>query len=69
MNPILAIVPAWVSNPLNIAVAIALIVLTVAALLMRSRRPWLVRIQRKPLLTANETELPITRRLGRPKNI
>jgi hypothetical protein len=42
-------------DPLNIGVAVALIVLAFA-LLFRSRTPWLARIKPKSLLTANETE-------------
>jgi hypothetical protein len=42
--------------PLILAVAVALIALTVAAFFMRSRKSWLAHIQRKPLMTPNETE-------------
>ena len=42
-------------EPLIIA-ALALLAFTAAVFLFRSRKPWLARLQRKPLLTANEAE-------------
>lgn len=42
--------------PLIFVAMAALLVLAVAAALLRGRRPWLARIQRKPLMTANEKE-------------
>jgi hypothetical protein len=46
----------FLSDPVNIGAALALIALIAAALLLRTRKPWLARIQPKPLLTANENE-------------
>ena len=43
-------------EPGNIVAAIAVIIVIAAAVVLRSRKPWLARIQRKPLLTVNETE-------------
>jgi hypothetical protein len=44
------------ADPLTLAAIAALIVLALVLLLFRARTPWLARIQRKALLTANETE-------------
>ena len=46
----------FLTDPINIAAGVALIVLMVAALFLPSRKPWLARIRSKPLLTGNETE-------------
>jgi hypothetical protein len=45
-----------IADPPNLAALAALIALAVAFLLVRRRQPWLARIQRKALLTPNETE-------------
>jgi len=47
---------AILTDPLNLAALAALIVLAVAFFLLRASKPWLARIQRKALLTPNETE-------------
>jgi hypothetical protein len=44
------------SDPLNIVALLALVVLIAAAVILRTRKPWLARIRSKPLLTGNETE-------------
>lgn len=46
----------FLADPLNVAGVAVLIVLAVALLLVRGRKSWLARIQRKSLLTSNETE-------------
>ena len=43
-------------EPVNILAAVAVIIVIVAAVVLRSRKPWLAHIRRKPLLTVNETE-------------
>jgi hypothetical protein len=56
MNSTLAALEPILTDPLNLAALAALIALTLALLLLRGRKPWLARIQRKALLTPNETE-------------
>jgi hypothetical protein len=55
MPGLLAAYP-FLNDPMNIGAAIALIALVVAAVILRSGKPSLARIQPKPLLTANENE-------------
>jgi hypothetical protein len=52
----LAAVESIIADPLNLAALSALVALAVAFFLVRRRQPWLARIQRKALLTPNETE-------------
>jgi Protein of unknown function (DUF2726) len=52
----LTALPPILTDPLNLAALAALIALTLALFLLRSRKSWLARIQRKALLTSNETE-------------
>jgi hypothetical protein len=46
----------FLADQLNVAAIAALIVLAMVLFLVRSRKSWLAHIQRKPLLTPNETE-------------
>jgi len=46
----------FLADPLNLAAIAALFGVAAALLLVRSWKPWLTRLQRKPLLTPNETE-------------
>ena len=50
------VLPTILDIPLLIVVLFGLLVLTGAALFVRSKRSWLTRIQSKPLLTPNERE-------------
>jgi very-short-patch-repair endonuclease len=43
-------------GPLFAAVVVAAILLALGAALVRGRKPWLARIQRKPMMSANEKE-------------
>jgi Protein of unknown function (DUF2726) len=56
MTASLAALYPILTDPLNLAATAALIVLALAFLVLRGRKPWLARIQRKALLTSNETE-------------
>jgi hypothetical protein len=44
------------SDPVTLAALAALTLLAAVALFLKSRKPWLSHIQRKPLLTPNEAE-------------
>lgn len=44
------------TEPPNVIAAVLLILLIATVLLRRNRKSWLSRIQRKAMLTANETE-------------
>jgi hypothetical protein len=46
----------FLADPLNVAAVAALIVLAMVLFLVRSQKSWLAHIQRKPLVTSNETE-------------
>src|SRR5579863_7227537 len=46
----------FLTDPLNIGALVALLVLIAAAVILRTRKPWLTRIHAKPLLTGNEAE-------------
>jgi len=55
MSALLASYP-FLKDPAIIGALLALLFLSAFAVMMRTRKPWLSRIQAKPLLTANETE-------------
>jgi Protein of unknown function (DUF2726) len=46
----------FLTDPINAAAVALLIAIAAAVLFLKSRKPWLARIQSKALLTANETE-------------